>query len=124
MNVGARGLREMEAHQDKERAMSRASGIETKPFASTPALPSMSGPPGREEVASRIRARAHELYQDRQKNSGAGDALSDWLKAEREVQAALPRTRQALPEHDDSSVVVVESRHRVRGEALLRNSKE
>lgn len=104
--------------------MGRVSGIETKPFASTPALPSMSGSPGREDVTNRIRARAHELYQDRQRNGGVGDALSDWLKAEREVQAALPRSRQASPEHDESSVVVVETRNRARGEALLRHSKE
>lgn len=104
--------------------MSRASGIESKPFASTPALPSPPGSPGRDDIASRIRARAHELYVDRQKNGGAGDALSDWLKAEREVQVAQPRFRQASPEQNDSSVVVVETRNRVRGEAMLRQSAE
>jgi hypothetical protein len=104
--------------------MSRALGIENQPFESTPALPTAIGSLGRDEVTSRIRARAHQFYVDRQANGGSGDALSDWLKAEREVQGALPRAQPTRPAGDDNSLVVVESRHRARGEALLRDREE
>jgi hypothetical protein len=34
-----------------------------------------------------IRARAYHIYQSRNRNGVPGDALSDWLEAEREIKA-------------------------------------
>lgn len=104
--------------------MSRASGIESKSSGESNLNAISQVSPGREDLSNRIRARAHELYIDRQANGVVGDALSDWLKAEREVQAVIPRARPQPAEHDQSSVVVVETRNRMRGESLLRNNKE
>lgn len=46
-----------------------------------------------------IRIRAYEIYQQRLRNGAAGDAFSDWLRAEREVieqTAAEPRGEAML----------------------------
>ncbi len=104
--------------------MSRGSDIDRQPLATTPALPSAATPPGREDLQARIRVRAHELYQDRLRNGGSGDALSDWLRAEREVRAACPPSTPSPRERDENSLVVVETRHRARGETLLRQSAD
>ena len=41
-------------------------------------------------TADTIRTRAYEIYQKRDGNGGAGDAASDWLQAERELNGAAP----------------------------------
>ena len=46
--------------------------------------------PVRESVHERIRRRAFELFL--QRSGAAGDALSDWLEAERQVRAADQRS--------------------------------
>jgi hypothetical protein len=56
----------------------------------------------------RIQARAYEIFRSR--NSGPGDAVSDWLTAERELNGSAPSA---------TAGVEVEARQRARGEALL-----
>ena len=58
----------------------------------------------------RIRTRAFEIYQQRNGNGGQGDAASDWLQAERELNGGAP---------DPTASREVESRSRSRGETLL-----
>ncbi len=41
-----------------------------------------------EGVQRLIRDRAYELYRARTKNGAAGDAVSDWLQAEHEINGA------------------------------------
>lgn len=49
------------------------------------------------EPGDRIRVRAYEIYRSR--NGAAGDAVSDWLQAEREVTSSSPESDE-LPEHE------------------------
>lgn len=67
---------------------------------------------GVEVAPERIRARAYEIFQAR--NGAPGDAVSDWLQAERELN------REALGATADAKE---ESRTRARGEALLAQSE-
>lgn len=60
--------------------------------------------------ADRIRARAYEIYETRRRTSGAGDAISDWLQAEREVCGAAPNPTPSAE---------VPAKTRARGEVLL-----
>jgi Protein of unknown function (DUF2934) len=53
---------------------------------------------------ARVRRRAFELFEQRAKNGGKGDALSDWLAAEREV---------------NGQARLAEAKSRARGETLL-----
>jgi hypothetical protein len=53
-----------------------------------------------EVTPQRIQARAYEIYEAR--HGGPGDAVSDWLQAEREL-AALKRT-SPLPEPSAAAV--------------------
>ncbi|MBL0928063.1 MAG: DUF2934 domain-containing protein [Phycisphaerales bacterium] len=46
-----------------------------------PPAPSPVGP----SLDDRIRARAYQLFRQRTNNAHSGDALSDWLQAEREL---------------------------------------
>ncbi len=46
---------------------------------------------GREGTADRIRLRAYEISQRR--NGGPGDAMEDWIQAEREVKAGTGAKR-------------------------------
>lgn len=62
-------------------------------------------PPAAESLHERIRRRAFEVFLAR--SGGPGDALSDWLEAERQVRAAYGGSRR-----DDA-------RASQRGEALL-----
>lgn len=39
-----------------------------------------------EATPERIRTRAYEIFQERSGRGAAGDALSDWLQAERELR--------------------------------------
>jgi hypothetical protein len=57
-------------------------------------------------TADRIRARAYEIYLTRDQNGQRGDAVSDWLEAERELGGS--------PERAD-----LENRERIRGDLLL-----
>jgi hypothetical protein len=56
--------------------------------------------------ADQVRRRAFELFEQRRKNGGNGDAISDWLAAEREVNA---------------NAKLAEAKAQARGETLLRN---
>lgn len=62
----------------------------------------------------RIRSRAYEIFSARRANGAAGDALSDWLQAEREVNGSAP---------EPSDPGAVELRRRARGERLLASGK-
>lgn len=44
----------------------------------------------KDDAQQRIRARAYEIYQTRRDNGGEGDAMSDWLQAERETNGTAP----------------------------------
>ncbi len=46
--------------------------------------PASPPPPNLEELMAEIRARANEIYLAR--GNGHGDALSDWLQAEKEIK--------------------------------------
>lgn len=43
-----------------------------------------------------IRTRAYYIYEDRVRSGGRGDALDDWLRAERELEAAADRAIEAI----------------------------
>lgn len=43
--------------------------------------------------AERIRARAYEIYQQRVKRGTPGDAVSDWVQAEREIRGGAGLAR-------------------------------
>jgi hypothetical protein len=59
--------------------------------AASPARPiSSAGNP--EAMQQEIRKRARQIYQKR--NGGPGDALTDWLQAEREVKAQYQSSYQ------------------------------
>lgn len=60
----------------------------------------------------RIEARAYEIFQTRQRNAGPGDAMSDWLQAERELNGPAP-----------SPAAAVEIRTRARGDRSLAGGK-
>jgi hypothetical protein len=45
------------------------------------------GVPRLEQLKTEIEARAKVIFAERQKTSGPGDSLSDWLKAEKEIKA-------------------------------------
>lgn len=49
-----------------------------------------------EERTSRVRERAYQLFLER-REKGWGDALSDWLVAEREIQSDENETRHRGP---------------------------
>lgn len=62
------------------------------PLAAAPAalLPHLSSSTA---GADQIRCRAYQIYRSRAQNGGAGDAVSDWLEAEREINgSAKPPT--------------------------------
>lgn len=63
-----------------------------------------------EITPDRIRLRAYEIYQSR--NGGPGDALADWVQAERELGGAGP---------DSIAEASVEIKTRARGESLLQD---
>jgi hypothetical protein len=65
-------------------------------------------------TADRIRTRAYELYVQRKGNGGQGDATSDWLQAERELNRSAP---------DPSATANTEIKVRARGERLLASGK-
>lgn len=54
----------------------------------------LSGAPG--DVQKRIEARAYELYRSRTQNGGTGDAVSDWLQAEREINGSTGECGAAM----------------------------
>jgi hypothetical protein len=43
-----------------------------------------------------VRARAYELYVERSRNGESGDELSDWVRAERELNGANPERGESL----------------------------
>jgi hypothetical protein len=52
----------------------------------------------------RVRARAYAIYQGRVSTGAPGDATSDWIQAERELEAASAKDRErgeALMRDDD-----------------------
>lgn len=55
-----------------------------------PEVKGMPKPPG-DDLASRIRMRAYEIYQMRRANGGAGSEMADWLQAEKEIKTPLQR---------------------------------
>ena len=61
-------------------------------------------------AADRVRERAFEIFQERCAAGRPGDAVADWVQAERELSASLPDR----PRLDDVEVKV-----RTRGEMLL-----
>ena len=61
-------------------------------------------------MRDRIRHRAYEIYCGRISSGVAGDASSDWLQAERELNGAAP---------DPVTSAAIEVRARARGERLL-----
>jgi hypothetical protein len=46
-----------------------------------------AGAPSLKQVKAEIEKRSKEIFQKREENKEAGDALSDWLKAEKQVKA-------------------------------------
>ncbi len=60
-------------------------------------------------ASDRIRERAYEIYQARNGNGHAGDAVSDWVQAEKEVRGAAP----------EAAASDVEIKRLARGERLL-----
>ncbi len=64
--------------------------------------------------ADRVRSRAYEIYLGRQGAAGAGDATSDWLQAERELNGESP---------DPTVSRAAEGRSHARGETLLASGK-
>lgn len=77
------------------------------PQGEPPARPPASDPATR----ARIEARAYDLYLARK--GGPGDAVSDWLRAERELR------RQTAPGEDAGA-----NHERARGEELLSNPED
>ncbi|CAG0984500.1 hypothetical protein PHYC_01949 [Phycisphaerales bacterium] len=68
----------------------------------------------REVPRERIAARAYEIFLAR--GSSAGDSVSDWLQAEREIKSRVnPATVEAKPASQG------EARAVARGEVLLRS---
>jgi hypothetical protein len=65
-----------------------------------------AGAPARAAV-ERVQARAYEIYRSRTQRGGRGDALSDWLQAERE----------------QNSSAEIEAKDQARGEKLLASGK-
>jgi hypothetical protein len=49
-----------------------------------------TGPTGR--ATDQVRSRAHALYEERRREGKPGDALTDWLRAERENSTEVPAT--------------------------------
>jgi hypothetical protein len=43
--------------------------------------------PSLEQVKAEIEKRTTEIFQKREKTKAAGDALSDWLQAEKQIKA-------------------------------------
>jgi hypothetical protein len=69
-------------------------------------------PPTRPQVpgsssatAEAVRARAYEIYQERSRRGDRGDALSDWMQAERELAG---RARAAPPAAASRGEVLME----------------
>lgn len=77
------------------------------------AEPRADAPPARRDD-DLVRRRAYEIYLARVRAGGRGDALSDWLQAEREVSASPP----TVPPPDGRG------RSRSRGETLLAGDME
>lgn len=69
------------------------------------------GPTAYQQVTTgRMRSRAYEIYLQRASNGSTGDAMSDWLQAERELNGVAP---------DPSAASDAEARAQARGETLL-----
>ena len=83
-----------------------------KPIAGQP--PATAPSPAGEITRESIQARAYQIYQARNGNGGAGDATSDWLQAERELNGAAP---------EPSAATDIEVKSRARGETLLAGGK-
>ena len=66
------------------------------------------GPVAAEVMTEDIRARAYAIYRQRRNSCAAGDAMSDWLQAERELKGQLQAAAGARP----------------RAEALLKGDQE
>lgn len=73
-----------------------------------------AGVPTTESVCDRIRTRAHEVYQTRNGKGGAGDAASDWIQAERELNGSAP---------DPTASSDIEIKAKARGDCLLAGGK-
>lgn len=77
--------------------------------------PVVFGPVGRGIPVSpdSIRARAYQIFQSRIRNRTPGDAISDWLEAERELAGRIP----------PPAASEAEERARDRGERLLASAE-
>jgi hypothetical protein len=85
---------------------SRAAQNAAAPGGPRSALPISESQVTREQ----IQARAYQIYEARRSNGGPGDAKSDWLQAERELDAAAAEPNAAAH---------MQARARSRGEVLL-----
>ncbi len=77
-----------------------------------PVLPELDDPPTPQFTVNtdRIRTRAYEIYEARKHSGVQGDALSDWLQAERELCDGIVEPSLASD---------LEMKARARGEQLL-----
>ena len=53
----------------------------------TEAPKSTAGKPDLNKFLDEIKKRAFDIYQERQKTKAPGDAMGDWLKAEKDIKA-------------------------------------
>ena len=60
-----------------------------KKAASTPAMKARKAdsPVRLEDYIDKVKAKAFELFLDRERNGRAGDEISDWVQAEKEIKA-------------------------------------
>jgi hypothetical protein len=80
---------------------------------SVPASPAAPAPSAR-STDEQIRNRAYEIYVKRNGKGATGDATSDWLQAERELNGAAP---------DPTASRQAEARSQTRGEKSLASGK-
>jgi len=77
-----------------------------------------SEPPAPEITPERIRARAYEIYEAR--GGAAGDAISDWLQAERELRLTVERRSPEIEDRAGTRRADAGRRDRLMAAARLR----
>lgn len=90
--------------------MTRKSGTTGQQAESRAARDGVTTAVSGEMTREQVQARAYQIYENRRNNGNPGDAKSDWLQAERELNGSAP---------DPTASSDIEIKAQARGERLL-----